>query len=70
MVYITHNSPLTTHKMLANQPHTIAACNARLAAVHSLFTYAAIQHLNTPHRSREYWPSRPSGASAAPTSPT
>ena len=50
--------------------NSIATRNARLAAVHSLFTYAAIQHLNTPHRSREYWPSRPSGASAAPTSPT
>jgi integrase len=33
--------------------NSIATRNARLAAVHSLFAYAAVQHPNTPDRSRE-----------------
>jgi site-specific recombinase XerD len=43
--------------------------NARLAAVHSLFSYAAYHHPSTPPRSAESWRSR-RNEPIAPTSPT
>jgi len=52
-----------------NSPRTR---NARLAAIHSLFGYAAMRCPSTPRRSRGYWPFRPSAATrrSSPGSPS
>ena len=48
-----------------------ATRNARLAAIHSLFKYAAPRHPSTPPSSARSWPSRHGGASgrSSATSP-
>ena len=38
--------------------NSVRTLNARLAASHSLFRYAALRHPNTPRSSPGYWPSR------------
>ncbi len=42
--------------------NTVATRNARLAAIHSLFRYAALRHPNTPTRLPGYWRSHRNAA--------
>src|ERR1700746_1209421 len=55
----------------ADRHNTVRTRNWRLAAIHSLFGYAALHHPNAPPSSSGSWPSRPSATSAhcSPGSP-